>query len=541
MKKTKRLLSLLVALVMIFALVATLVACEDLPNPDDETEEPIDLPDVNPNADPSRVYDITVWVSEIAGVDTLTLTQIDRFNKLNEQGYTFNAQVIGVKEGDAASQMISSVEDGADIFCFAQDQTSRLVDAKALAQPGEAASKEISENNDASAVGAVTIGGVKRAYPLTSDNGYFMYYDKRVITKDVDLTSLEALVKACEDAEMNFSMELESSAWYMASFFFATGCHSNWTTDSAGKFTSTDDDFNSANGMIAMKGMQILSKSKAHHSSSDVTDFNAATPSAIVVSGAWAYGDVVKILGEENLGAAPLPSFTVNGKSYHMGSYAGNKLMGVRPCSDAVKLAGLHLLARYLTNKKCQLERFEQFGWGPSNLQAQQNEKVKAAPHILALAQQNEYGIPQGQIHGSWWDIAKILGAKAKVATSDAELQAALDDYKLAIDALFNKTDEELRRWSVIGVNGDWSTDIEMTEEPANTWTSGVLTLNADSSFKCRMGASWDLSVGGVGDNADNDGNYKVAEAGKYIIQIVVDVDDNGNATGGTITLIPQE
>ena len=39
-------------------------------------------------------------------------------------------------------------------------------------------------------------------------------------------------------------------------------------------------------------------------------------------------------------------------------------------------------------------------------------------------AKQGEYGIPQGQIHGSWWDIAKVLGAEAKAAADDAEKPA---------------------------------------------------------------------------------------------------------------------
>ena len=70
-------------------------------------------------------YDITVWVAE--KIVDLTKQQIDNFNKTNELGITFNATVEAVSEADSATQMITDVEAGGDIYCFAQDQFARLV------------------------------------------------------------------------------------------------------------------------------------------------------------------------------------------------------------------------------------------------------------------------------------------------------------------------------------------------------------------------------------------------------------------------------
>ena len=75
-------------------------------------------------------YDITVWVSEMAGVKELTEQQIKDFMEENP-GIVINATIEGVTELDSATQMITSVEDGADLFCFAQDQLARLVQAGA--------------------------------------------------------------------------------------------------------------------------------------------------------------------------------------------------------------------------------------------------------------------------------------------------------------------------------------------------------------------------------------------------------------------------
>ena len=44
-----------------------------------------------------------------------------------------------------------------------------------------------------------------------------------------------------------------------------------------------------------------------------------------------------------------MPSFEVDGTEYHMGSFNGFKLMGVKPQSDANKQAALHKLAQYLS------------------------------------------------------------------------------------------------------------------------------------------------------------------------------------------------
>ena len=190
--------------------------------------------------------------------------------------------------------------------------------------------------------------------------------------------------------------------------------------------------------------------------------------------------------------------------------------MGVKPQTDAKKAAVLSQLAQYLTNEECQLARYDQFQWGPSNLAAQASEAVQANASLAALAKQNAYSQPQGQIHGSWWDIAKVLGADAKAAADDAALQTALDNYKAAIDELFKLSPEQQRAWTVIGNIGgtNWDTDFAMTEEPENTWTSEAIEMKAGEEFKVRQGLSWTNNFGvefnGTNIVVEADGTYKV-------------------------------
>ena len=470
-------------------------------------------------ADLSGTYDITVWVSESEGVTQLTEQQIDAFEEANP-GIVINATVEGVTESNSATNMITDVASGADLFCFAQDQLIRLVEAGALTKLGAAASDIVTNANDATSLKAATVGSDIYCYPLTSDNGYFMYYDKSVV-QESSIDDLAAIVADCEAAGRTICMETDTSAWYLASFFFATGCHSDWTMNEDGTFAAVDDDWDSPNGLIALKGMQQMVKSSMYVSSSDGAQFAAAVPAGVVVTGTWGASAAKEALGD-NYAVADLPSFTVDGTTYHMGSYSGCKLMGVKPQDDAVKTAVLHKLAQYLTSAECQLQRYELVGWGPSNLEAQQSDEVQADPALAALAAQNEFATPQGQIHGSWWDIAKLLGNVAEDSTTDEELQAGLDSYKASIDELFAMDEATANAFTLIGSFGgyNWDTDVAMTEDPAGTWTATV-DFKAGDEFKVRQGLGWDVNFGA--DGVLGGDNIVIDADGTYLVTLVYD------------------
>lgn len=488
---------------------------------------------------------ITIWVSETTGVAEKTQEQVNRFLAAHPE-YDYEIKIETVTEADAGSKVVADVASAPDIYCFAQDQLARLVQASALLAPGQNATATIKAQNDAGSVAAASVAGKVWCYPMTSDNGYYLYYDTSVITNP---ESLEQIIADCEaayaEAKANettatdnylFRFALEN-AWYTASFFFATGCTSTWTTREDGEFTAVQDDFNSAKGMIAMKGMQKLASSEIYDSDADKYANAAAW-----VTGIWNANKAEEHFGD-NFGVTDLPSFTVDGQSYHLGSYSGNKLMGVKPQADAERAAFCSALALYLTNEECQMERYNLVQWGPSNLAAQQSEAVQANPSLAALAKQNAYATPQPQIFGGWWDIAKLLGSVAKSAKTDADLQAGLDNYKNTIDGLMALTPEQRQAFTVIGsINGSgWGTDFEMTQDAEGAWVSNdAFTLTETDEFKVRKGFAWDVAYGDNVQNADtsiptsNKANYKVTTPGTYYIKLVVNSDGTAE-----ITLVP--
>ncbi len=74
--------------------------------------------------------EIRVWVADV--VVDFTAKQVEKFLADNPDYAGFKVYVEAVGEGDAAENMITDVEAGADIYAFAQDQIARLVAATRL-------------------------------------------------------------------------------------------------------------------------------------------------------------------------------------------------------------------------------------------------------------------------------------------------------------------------------------------------------------------------------------------------------------------------
>ncbi|HPY95386.1 MAG TPA: extracellular solute-binding protein, partial [Clostridia bacterium] len=293
-------------------------------------------------------------------------------------------------------------EGGADIFGFAQDQLARLVAAGALVELSEENAAIVTEQNDGGSVAAVTLGGLMYAYPMTSDNGYFLYYDKSVIT---DPSTLEGVLAQAEAANKKVYMEI-NSGWYQTAFFFGTGATVTYDVDDAGNLVKANINYASPEGLAALKGMIALAKSPAFVNGSSASN---ASEYAAIVDGVWDKETVAAAFGD-NFAATKLPTFEVDGVAYQMSGFGGFKMLGVKPQVDEAKLAACDALALYLTGEEVQLARFEQSGWGPSNLKAQQSEAVKADVALSALAEQLNFSLGQGQYPGDYWSTATGLG-----------------------------------------------------------------------------------------------------------------------------------
>ena len=382
---------------MLMILMAfSLVACK--------AEEPV-----------AEVKDVTlkVWGSQ---EDQEMLTgMIEEFKAANPgTNWTIELGVVG--EPDARTKYLEDPEAAADVFAFPNDQVMDLVNAGAL--------YEVTINKDAiiaaniqSAVDSATVDGKLYGYPMTADNGYFMYYDKSVFTED-DVKSLDKMLEVAQAAGKKVLMDV-SDGWYIASFFIGAG----------NKFEMVDGkqvlDFNNETGVKVGEAIKAFTAHPAFITGdNNVLKGGIGTTIAAGVSGAWNATDISTILGA-NYGATKLPEYTLGGVATQMGSFAGFKLMGVNSLTEFPEEA--MALAEFLTNEANQVKRFEVRGLGPANKNAAQNEAVLADVALSALAQQAPYAMSQNNVAGTYWGPAEAFGLALENKDYTMSIQEMLD------------------------------------------------------------------------------------------------------------------
>ncbi len=534
----KKIIALLLALVMVLGLAACSGTSS---NETDGTENSPSVEntsggDTNASGD---TINIVIWCAE--NLVSLTETQLNNYiSEYGVTGVTFTVEA--VSEADAATNMITDVEAGADIYCFAQDQLARLVQAGALMAVSDDVIDDVTSRNDGGSVAAGTVSDTLYAYPLTSDNGYFVYYDTSKLSED-DFADQTTLIEAVKAAGGTIAFELTDSVWYSAAYFFATGCESTWTADDSGAFVSRVDTFNSAAGIIACKGMAELINSGVMVNSSSADALSNG--SIVLVDGTWDYETAKTILGD-NLGCTKLWSFTVDGTSYQLGSYSGNKLIGVKPQTDTTKALWCQSVANYLSGEQCQMERFEALSWGPSNLNCQASDEAQANPGLAALAAQNNYATPQGQYPNSWWDVGKAIGASIQelgtTSPSDADLQAILDTYDAGLDDILAVEASSVDGWMVVGDLTEASWDVtyadyvfEGSDSVTGTFEMDIeiASVDWDSGFRVVWYNTWAASTyhdNGIGYSnltstdgfAEGSDNNILLDPGSYHVVLVV-------------------
>lgn len=371
-------------------------------------------------------YDIKIWCDE--RISDLMQTQIGNFQTHFGDKYNLNIKIDEVSEGSAASSMLEDVDSGADIYVFAQDQLSRLKTAGSLAAITGNIHDAVVKDTEEDGIKAATLNNKLYAYPFTSDNGYFLYYDKRVVPES-DVGDIEKIVADCKANNKTINYKIFSDGFYAASYFMATGCTSTWEMNGANKFSSYNDTYNSENGVIACEAIKFLKANNIFGSSDDPSKLGRDKGLGACVSGIWNYQYAYDAIGE-NLGCAPMPSYTVNGTKYHISSFAGYKLMGVKPQTDSKKVSVCKRIARYLSCYTCQLERFNVANWGPANKKALSEPAVLNQPGLKALREQKPYSKPQVQCPSSWFGSVSTLANAVQKDSSTEQIKAMLQSYE---------------------------------------------------------------------------------------------------------------
>lgn len=391
-------------------------AAEDATTEEATTEDAAADPVANLIAATEGTVTLTVWASEED--QELTTTLLENFKAAYPE-VTFDITLGSESESTAKDTILTDVEAAADVFAFADDQINDLVKAGALQPVSATYTYDVAASNVAGSVEAATVDGTLYAYPMTADNGYFMFYDSSVFTEE-DVQTLDGMLAAAEAAGKKVAMDI-SNGWYIYSFFQGAGYELTLNEDGSNTCTW--------NAEGATDVAQAIMDACATGTLVDLADEEMATAIAegtvaAAVNGTWRAETAQDAWGE-NYAATKLPTFNVAGTEYQMSSYSGYKLVGVNPYSQNVGWA--MLLAEYLTNEESQAARFEARGLGPANTAAASSEAVQANPAIAALAEQAAYATPQ-RVGGNFWTPAETLGQILASGNPDGtDLQTVLD------------------------------------------------------------------------------------------------------------------
>ena len=397
-------------LVLISACVLLLLAaCRE--------ETPPPAPDSGAEAGPVA---LTVWGAE---EDEALLQELFASFQAHYAGQAqFQITYQSQSESSCKDALLGDLEGGADVFAFADDQVAALAAAGAL-DPVENAD-EIRAANLSAAVDAAGVAGTLYAYPLTADNGYFLYYNKAYFTEE-DVQSLERMLEVAAQADRLVVMDW-SSAWYVYAFFGNTGLEVGLNEDGLTNYCTWNSAEGPIRGVDVAQSMLSIAASPGFASRTD-TEFLAGVRDGTViagVSGVWNAVAVEEAWGG-NMGAAKLPTYACAGRQVQMASFSGCKLIGVNAYSRHPDWAAR--LAQWITSESSQRLRFELRGQGPANTIAANSPEVQRSPAIAALLAQSEHSQLQ-RVGGKFWDpVAEFAASMAAGNPSGASLQAQLD------------------------------------------------------------------------------------------------------------------
>ncbi|MGM9538873.1 MAG: extracellular solute-binding protein [Candidatus Onthomonas sp.] len=274
-------------------------------------------------------------------------------------------------EATAASAVAQDPEASADVFMYANDNLTVMTDAQALAKFGGKYAEEIRATNSQALLDSVTLDGELYGIPYTT-NTWYMYYDKRVFSEE-DVKSLEAML---EKGVVSFPF---TNSWYLPSFYVGNGC----TLFGDGTQEELGVDFGGENAVEVTNYLIDLFSNPNFVVDADGSGMAGLRDGSIsaIFTGSWDSNSIREILGE-NMGAAALPTYNLNGETKQMYAYAGSKAIGVNAHSEYMVPAVE--LAIYLGSAEAQKLHYDLRSVIPCNTELLEDAEIAADPVVIA-------------------------------------------------------------------------------------------------------------------------------------------------------------
>lgn len=337
-------------------------------------------------------------------------------------------------EEDKVDSTITDWATGPDVYAYASDKIQNLFQVGALAELPDESVAMIEDTMTEASLDAASYAGRVLSYPYAGDNGYFLYYNKSLVSEE-DCATIEGLAAAAKEKGLQVGYPL-SEAFYSAGALMTFGAGYTMEVDGTGAVSKIEGTFDTEQGILGGKAVYQMLKNDGI---ADVTSSNTPAPTAqnglvAVVSGSWNAQTYELALGE-NYAATKLPTITVDGQTKNLSSYLGYKLYGVNPQrsqGDATRLALAHEVATYLVSEEVQESRFDAFSIAPTNEVVAAMDKVTSNIAVKAISAQAEFAVPQTAVPPKIWDapVTFTAGIKDGSITLEniAEAMATLND-----------------------------------------------------------------------------------------------------------------
>lgn len=378
---------------------------------------------------PSGNVSLRVWGD---GEDAELLAQmVESFQAEYAGQATFDITIEAQTESECKNVILGDIENAADVFTFVDDQLMALVAAGVLL-PVEN-TEAVKAANVEGSITASSVQDTLYAYPMTADNGYFMYYNSNYFS-EADVQTLDGMLAVAAANGKKVAMDW-SSGWYLYSFFGQTGMNVGLNEDGITNYC----DWNSTSG--AIKGVDVANAMlniSANPGFANMTSEQIAAGIAdgsviATVSGVWDANKIQAAWGN-GYAATKLPTYTCAGQQVQMASFTGYKMVGANAYSEQPYWA--MKLAEWITNEQNQTLRFRMRAQGPSNINAANSAEVQASPAIQAILEQGSYASLQ-RIGGKYWDPVTNFGNTMANGNPDGSaLQDLMDKMVEQITAL---------------------------------------------------------------------------------------------------------
>lgn len=369
MKKISRLLALLLITLMV---IGSFAACGTKDNTgEDNTGNQTEVTKAPDTTEAPKDVTLKIWAPENqiqpGTIDSMTKS----FQALHpEWNIAFTVETQG--EDKAKDEILKDVAAAGDVFFFANDQLTELVNAGAIARLGGSTEEMVKSTMAESVVDTVTVNGAIYAIPFTH-NTFFMYYDKSLLSEE-DITSMEKIMaKKTPAGVYNFVFD-SAGGWKLGAWYYGAGLtiYGESQTDfAAGANWNNEKGVAVTNYLIDL----INNPKTAFADEVSVSELVAEHKLGAWFDGSWNYDLYKKAIGDD-LGLAILPTFNPDGNDYQLRSFYGSKAIGVNAQAAYPEVAVA--FAAYLGSEEMQLQRFIETGQVPTNLKAGGSAEVQA-------------------------------------------------------------------------------------------------------------------------------------------------------------------